>query len=74
MSYAMYYDRDKELKNSYVYAYDSGNQIEFVVCKITNETDKTLIACSDVCEEVEVKKEECLKFGNNCYLDITQQN
>jgi len=73
MSYAMYYERDKELKNSYVYAYNSGSKIEFVVCKITNETDTTLSAYSEVCDEIDVPKNYCFKFGNNCYLDITNQ-
>ena len=74
MSEAIYYTHNKKLKDSYVYGYWSGSQIEYVVCEIKKETDKTITAWDEICEEIEAKKDNCLKFGNNNYLDITQNS
>ena len=73
MSYSDEIKQDKELKNSYTYAYFSGERVEFVTCKITDETDTTITVYSEVCDELQICKNPLLKFGNNNYLDISNQ-
>tara|TARA_R110002012_G_scaffold117798_1_gene265880 strand:+ start:28 stop:276 length:249 start_codon:yes stop_codon:yes gene_type:complete len=72
--YADYNSSDTILENVVVYGYWSGCKIEYVVCKILKETETTLDVWSEVCGKVFVRKTDCLKFGNNCYLDLYQRS
>ena len=71
--YADYNSSDTILENVVIYGYWSECKIEYVVCKILKETETTLDVWSEICDKVSVKKTDCMRLGNNCYLDLSQR-